>query len=215
MTSSYKVDGIEFYFKENYLPDVKQIDHALIHWGYFHNDLEPLFEYITPAQWIIDLIPRGDARDYGAAVLNARGGIDGIDMSGKNSPAYKHGLLVGGGPEVRKKYNKINSEKHSLISLNWYRDNMSEELMEKRRIYAREYIKKNKEKCNARSKEYRNRPEIKARKKKQDAEFRSTPEYRERNKKPERKAWRKKYDAERHARKKTEAQGEGTLKGFL
>ena len=83
--------GIDPDFPENII-EVDRLDHALIHWGYKCDDLEPLFEYITPAQWIIDLIPREDNRDAGAAVLNARGEIDDIDMSGENSPAYKHGL---------------------------------------------------------------------------------------------------------------------------
>ena len=52
ITTSYKirVSGklVEFYFKENYLPDIEQIEHALIHWGYFHNDLEPLYKYVNP-----------------------------------------------------------------------------------------------------------------------------------------------------------------------
>ena len=65
LTTSYKIDGIEFYFKEN-MVRVEQIDHALIHRGYWCDDLEPLFEYITPAQWIIDLIPRADSRDFNA-----------------------------------------------------------------------------------------------------------------------------------------------------
>ena len=208
--------GIDPDFDEN-IVEVDRLDHARIHWGYKCDDLEPLFEYITPEQWIIDLIPIGDKRDIWAAQINARGEIDGIDMSGKNSPAYKHGLLVGGGPEARKKYNKINSEKHSLISLKWYRDNMSEELMEKRRIYAREYTKKNKEKVAAKTKEYRNRPENKARKKKQDAERRSArpPEYREKERLLKR-AYRAKNmdkirrkDRERYVRKKAETQGEG------
>ena len=170
--------GIDPDFEDNYCYPTRQ-QHALIHWGYKCNDLSPLLEICNPPQYVIDMIPLGDSRDVGAAILLAEGEIDGIDMSGKNSPAYKHGLLVGGGPEARKKYNKVNSEKHSLMSLKWYRDNMSEKLMEKRRIYAREYFKKNKEKVTAKNKEYRNRPENKARKKKQDAERRSTPEYRE------------------------------------
>lgn len=45
-----------------------------------------------------------------------------------------------------------------------------------------------------------------------------TPEYKEydnkRRQTPEYKTWRKKYDAERYARKKAEAQGVGTLEGF-
>ena len=190
LTTSYKVDGREFYFKENCLPTTRLV-HADIHWGYYCKDLSTLLEHCNPPQWVIDMIPLGDKRDMWSAKYLARGEIDGIDvdMSGKNSPAYKHGLLVEDSPEVRKKYNKINSKKHSLVSLNWYKDNMSEELMEERRIYAREYIKKNKEKFDARSKEYRNRPETKAR--------------------------LKKYNAERYARKKAETQEVGTLKGFI
>jgi hypothetical protein len=67
---------------------VDRLDHARIHWGYKCDDLEPLFEYITPAQWIIDLIPRGDNRDVGAAVITAKGELDEIDMSGENNPMY-------------------------------------------------------------------------------------------------------------------------------
>ena len=79
--------GIDPDFDEN-IVEVDRLDHARIHWGYKCDDLEPLFEYITPAQWIIDLIPRGDNRDVGAAVINARGEIDGIDNSGENHIWY-------------------------------------------------------------------------------------------------------------------------------
>jgi len=57
--------GIDPDFDENYVM-VDRLDHARIHWGYKCDDLEPLFEYITPEQWIIDLIPRGDNRDFNA-----------------------------------------------------------------------------------------------------------------------------------------------------
>ena len=79
--------GIDPDFDEN-IVEVDRLDHARIHWGYKCDDLEPLFEYITPAQWIIDLIPRGDNRDVGAAVLTAKGELDGIDMSGENNPNW-------------------------------------------------------------------------------------------------------------------------------
>ena len=82
--------GIDPDFDENFVT-VERLDHARIHWGYKCDDLEPLFEYVSPAQWIIDLIPRGDNRDVGAAVITARGEIDGIDMSGKNNPSYIDG----------------------------------------------------------------------------------------------------------------------------
>ena len=77
--------GIDPDFDEN-IVEVDRLDHARIHWGYKCDDLEPLFEYITPAQWIIDLIPRGDNRDVGAAVITAKGELDEIDMSGENNP---------------------------------------------------------------------------------------------------------------------------------
>ena len=79
--------GIDPDFDEN-IVEVDRLDHALIHWGYKCDDLEPLFEYITPAQWIIDLIPRGDNRDVGAAVLTAKGELDEVDMSGENHYFY-------------------------------------------------------------------------------------------------------------------------------
>ena len=82
--------GIDPDFDEN-IVEVDRLDHARIHWGYKCDDLEPLFEYITPAQWIIDLIPRGDNRDVGAAVLTAKGELDEIDMSGENNPMYGRG----------------------------------------------------------------------------------------------------------------------------
>jgi len=86
--------GIDPDFDENFVM-VERIDHALIHWGYKCDDLEPLFKYVIPPQWIIDLIPRGDNRDIGAAVITARGEIDEIDMSGENHPSYKHGDYAG------------------------------------------------------------------------------------------------------------------------
>tara|TARA_Y100000310_G_scaffold316968_1_gene369323 strand:- start:899 stop:1450 length:552 start_codon:yes stop_codon:yes gene_type:complete len=85
--------GIDPDFDENYVM-VERLDHARIHWGYKCDDLEPLFEYVIPAQWIVDLIPRGDNRDVGAAVINARGEIDGIDMSGENHPQWKGGISL-------------------------------------------------------------------------------------------------------------------------
>ena len=86
--------GIDPDFAEN-LVGVTRKDHAVIHWGYKHDDLEPLFKYVKPEQWIIDLIPIGDLRDQWSAGLIALGEIDGIDMSGENNPMYKHGLAVG------------------------------------------------------------------------------------------------------------------------
>ena len=186
--------GIDPDFLEN-LVEVTREDHALIHWGYKCNDLEPLFKYITPAQWIIDLIPIGDNRDVGAAVLIARGEIDGIDMSGENNPSYKHGDYAG------------------LKADGWL--NWPEEKKERRRALQRtpEYL------ANLR------KPERLARRKKYDKAYNQTPErkaYRkEYEQTPERKAYKKKYNqtrnygAERYAKKKTETQGEGTLEAFL
>mgnify|MGYP000459826471 CR=1 FL=1 len=66
LTTSYKIDGTEFYFKEN-MVEVTREQHALIHWGYWCNDLSPLLEICNPPQWVIDMIPLEDVRDSGAA----------------------------------------------------------------------------------------------------------------------------------------------------
>ena len=131
--------GIDPDFPEN-IVEVSRLDHARIHWGYMCDDLEPLFEYITPAKWIIDLIPRGDNRDVGAAVITAKGEIDGIDMSGENSPFYKHGICAG--------------------QNDWF--NWPEENKERRRAYQRtpEYMEKNRIR--------QRKPEYKAKKKEYD-----------------------------------------------
>lgn len=94
--------GIDPDFDEN-IVEVDRLDHARIHWGYKCDDLEPLFEYITPAQWIIDLIPRGDNRDVGAAVITAKGEIDGIDISGENHPMWKGGVTNDKEYQLKKK----------------------------------------------------------------------------------------------------------------
>ena len=143
ITTSYKVkiNGklVEFYFKENYLPDVEQIDHALIHWGYKCDDLEPLFEYVIPPQWIIDLIPRGDTRDGGAASLIALGEIDKIDMSGENHPRYTHGRSG-------------TKEYHAEITNKSYWKDI-EKNRKKHAVQARERYAKNKDKINRRRRE--------------------------------------------------------------
>ena len=150
LVPGYKVGGVEFYFKEN-LVRVRRLDHARIHWGYKCDDLEPLFEYITPKQWIIDLIPRGDNRDIGAAVLIAKGEIDGIDMSGENHPKYKHGRAVGfrDNPEIRVSYDKE------------YNQTPERKAIEKKRYQTPEY----KEQHNACMKALNATPEYKAYKK--------------------------------------------------
>jgi hypothetical protein len=92
LITSYKVDGIEFYFKENVLRDTARIVHADIHWGYYCGDLSTLLEHCNPPQWVIDMIPLGDNRDMWAAQLLAEGEIEQIDTSGENSPRWKGGI---------------------------------------------------------------------------------------------------------------------------
>ena len=132
--------GIDPDFDEN-IVEVDRLDHARIHWGYKCDDLEPLFEYITPAQWIIDLIPRGDKRDVGAAVITARGEIDGIDMSGENNPSYKHGKTVGKytlpKEQWRKQYNEYQNEwrEETGYKKKWDKDNWEREAERKRKSW--------------------------------------------------------------------------------
>ena len=107
LTTSYKVDGKEFYFKEN-LVKIPRLVHALIHWGYYCKDLSPLLEHCNPPQWVIDMIPLGDIRDMWSAKPLAMGEIDGIDMSGENHPNTTHGRTVGArnDPKIRSSYGK-------------------------------------------------------------------------------------------------------------
>jgi hypothetical protein len=87
LVGSYKIRGVEFYFKENMVQVTKE-DHAYIHWGYFNDNLEALFKHVKPQQWIIDLIPRKDKRDLAATKITANGVIEDIDMSGENNPFW-------------------------------------------------------------------------------------------------------------------------------
>ena len=106
LTTSYKIASKEFYFKEN-MVEVTRHQHALIHWGYWTNDLKPLLEVCNPPQWVIDMIPIGDKRDSGAAVYTARGEIEQINMSGENNPMWKGGISLGDNlKEYKKKQNK-------------------------------------------------------------------------------------------------------------
>ena len=96
--------GINPNFSEN-IVEVSRKDHARIHWGYFCNDLRPLFEYITPEQWIIDLIPIGDMKDMWAANVNNKNEIAGISMSGESNPNWRHGIFAANAdPEKKKAY---------------------------------------------------------------------------------------------------------------
>ena len=104
LTTSYKVDGIEFYFKEN-MVEVTREQHALIHWGYWCNDLKPLLEVCNPPQHVIDMIPLNDKRDIWAAQLLAEGEIEQIDTSGENSPRWIDGRKCNDPLAYYKEYN--------------------------------------------------------------------------------------------------------------
>jgi len=90
LTTSYKIDGKEFYFKEN-MVEVPREQHALIHWGYKCKDLKPLLEVCNPPQWVIDMIPLGDNRDSGAASYITKLSTN-IDTSGEANPMWKGGV---------------------------------------------------------------------------------------------------------------------------
>lgn len=86
--------GINPDFLDN-LVEVSRHQHALIHWGYKCNDLTPLLDVCNPPQYVIDMIPLGDARDASCSLLLAQGEIDGLEpVYGEEHPAYKHGIMV-------------------------------------------------------------------------------------------------------------------------
>ena len=180
--------GIDPDFDENYVM-VDRLDHARIHWGYKCDDLEPLFEYITPAQWIIDLIPRGDNRDVGAAVLTAKGELDGIDMSGENNPRWIDGRWANDPVAYNKAWNQSPKGKES------------------NKAY------KQSPKGKASQKEYQQTPEYKAYKK----AYRESSKGKEYNKayRAKNKAETGFTRGYSRAKNKAEAQGEGTLDPFL
>ena len=188
--------GIDPDFDEN-IVEVDRLDHARIHWGYKCDDLEPLFEYITPAQWIIDLIPRGDNRDVGAAVITAKGEIDGIDISGENHPMWKGGVT--NDKEYQKKMIKLwraNNKEHIKTYQKKYEQNPHvkeiRKRAEKNRVRPSEYEKWHKE--------YMKSPERKAYQKEYD---------KKRNQTPERKAANNRRSVAYRARKKAESTGRG------
>jgi len=198
--------GIDPDFSEN-IVEVTRLDHALIHWGYKCDDLEPLFKYVTPKQWIIDLIPRGDSRDVGAAVILSEGEMDGVDISGENNPHWKGGITY----DI-KAYKKVYNQTPERKAY----DKKFRQTPE-RKAYMKEYNKKFRQ--TPEYKEYDKKrnatPERKAHMKEYKKVYNQTPEYKEYDKKrnatPERKAWKKAYSAERYAKKRAETQGEGTL----
>ena len=166
LTTSYKVDGKEFYFKENLVRTTRK-QHSLIHWGYYCGDLSLLLEVCSPEQWVLDMIPLGDNRDVGAAQYIALGEVEGIDTSGENNPNYKHGRTVGCGydPIMRKIYrNTPEYKEQRKVYDKKYRDNPENKSArkayqkeyrdkpgnkEKQRGYAKAWNEKNKEKINA------------------------------------------------------------------
>ena len=171
---------------------VERLDHARIHWGYKCDDLEPLFEYITPAQWIIDLIPRGDNRDVGAAVITAKGELDGIDHSGENNPMWKGGVTYD-----MKEYDKKRQQTPQY----------------------KEYHKKYRESEQYKEyqKKYKESEAGIASRKKYDSKRYGTPEFRawSREYRAKNRDEMNRKQREYRARKKAETQGEGTLKAFL
>ena len=194
LTTSYKVDGIEFYFKENLLPDTARIVHADIHWGYYCKDLSTLLEHCNPPQWVIDMIPLGDVRDMWAAQLLAEGEIDGIDTSGENSPRWIDGRQCNDPVAYMKKWAQTPKWKAYMKSYDKKRNATLE-----RKAHLKEYQLKPEYKAYQKS--YRQTPEYKA-----YQEYKQTPKY---------KAYKKEYDKKYYARKKAETQGVGTLKGFI
>ena len=137
--------GIDPDFPEN-IVEVTREDHALIHWGYYCDDLEPLFEYVRPSQEIINFIPRGDNRDVGAATITARGEIDGIEpVRGEEHPNYKHGRSNDLDYRLEKnnenywknpeKYRKMAREKKKKLYAKWKQD---PEYMERKRKYEKD-----------------------------------------------------------------------------
>ena len=183
--------GIDPEFEDNYCYPIRY-QHALIHWGYKCKDLKPLLEVCNPPQYVIDMIPLGDNRDVGAAVLLAEGEIEQIDMSGENHPMWKGGISIGDNlKEYMKAYNQ--TPKYKAYQKKY---NQTPKIKE----YHKEY--KQTSKYKAYDKAYRQTSESKEYQK----AYRQTPKYKE---------YQKKYQKVYRAKKKLERKGQGTLEQFL
>ena len=183
--------GIDPEFEDNYCYPIRY-QHALIHWGYKCKDLKPLLEVCNPPQYVIDMIPLGDNRDVGAAVLLAEGEIEQIDMSGENHPMWKGGITLGDNlKEYMKAYNQ--TPKYKAYQKEY---NQTPKIKE----YHKEY--KQTSKYKAYDKAYRQTSESKEYQK----AYRQTPKYKE---------YQKKYQKVYRAKKKLERKGQGTLEQFL
>jgi hypothetical protein len=222
LTTSYKIGGKEFYFKENALPGITRLQHANIHWGYSLKDLSPLLELCSPPQWVIDMIPLGDKRDSGSAVYLAKGEIDGIDISGENNPNYKHGKAIKGSEHhyeyIREKQRKW------YIKNNYYAKNR-DAINERQRKYQaknrdaiiekqRKWYAENRDVIIERQKNYyaENRDVIIERQKEYQKEYYA------KNKDAIREAQRKWYVKNRDAineKRRKERQGVGNLENFI
>ena len=141
LTTSYKIDGIEFYFKEN-MVEVSREQHALIHWGYKCNDLKPLLEVCNPPQWVIDMIPLGDNRDSLSASYLAQGEIEQIDVSGENHPAWKGGVWANDPVAYNKAYNKEYQQTPKYKAYDKKRQQTPEYKAKKNAYYLRKKLEK-------------------------------------------------------------------------
>jgi len=183
--------GIDPEFEDNYCYPIRY-QHALIHWGYKCKDLKPLLEVCNPPQYVIDMIPLGDNRDVGAAVLLAEGEIEQIDMSGENHPMWKGGISIGDNlKEYMKAYNQ--TPKYKAYQKEY---NQTPKIKEYHKAYRQT------PKYKAYDKAYRQTSESKEYQK----AYRQTPKYKE---------YQKKYQKVYRAKKKLERKGQGTLEQFL
>ena len=143
--------GINPDFDDNFI-DTTRKQHALIHWGYYCNDLSPLLEVCSPEQWVLDMIPLGDKRDVGASQLIALGEVDGIDSSGENNPNYKHGEWVDRQLGMKIYRNRPEYKEQRKEWDKKYRNRP--EYKEERKVYDKKYYIKNKEEISIKIREY-------------------------------------------------------------